>query len=253
VTAPLFLLDGIDPDATSVTLTGREGHHAADVRRLRVGEHVEVTDGHGLRLGCRVRVVARSQVELSVTSRRVDPEPCPRLEVAQALIKPDAAERALAGMTEVGVDAVWPWAAQRSIVTWHGDRVERGVRRWRSTLAEAAKQSRRSRLPVVADPVSTQQLAARVRDVDVALLLDGEADEPLAGVDVPREGTLLVIVGPEGGQTPAESDVLVSAGARRVHLGPTVLRSATAGTAAAAVLLSGTPRWMTRHEAVGAD
>ncbi len=87
----------------------------------------------------------------------------------------------------------------------------------------------------------------------MALLLDVAATEPLAGVQVPSEGTVLLVVGPEGGQTPQESAELVSAGARPVHLGPTVLRSATAGTAAAAVLLSGTRRWLTRHEEVWAD
>jgi 16S rRNA (uracil1498-N3)-methyltransferase len=252
VTAPLFLLEGVAPDAWRVSLSGREGHHAADVRRLRVGERVEVTDGRGTRLGCEVRAVARGQVDLEVTARRVEPEPSPRLEVAQALIKSDAAERALAGMTEVGVDAVWPWAAQRSVVTWDADRVERGVRRWRTIVAEAAKQSRRSRVPDVGVPLSTAQLAQRVREVDVALLLDVAGSEPLAAVEVATEATVLLIVGPEGGETPDESAALVAAGARPVHLGPTVLRSATAGTAAAAVLLSGTRRWLTRHEPVWA-
>jgi 16S rRNA (uracil1498-N3)-methyltransferase len=156
-------------------------------------------------------------------------------------------------MTEVGVDAVWPWAAQRCVVTWDAARIERGVRRWRTTLAEAAKQSRRSRVPEVAAPLSTAQLARRVREVEVAVLLDVAAVAPLAAVEVPAEGAVLVVVGPEGGHTPAEHDELVAAGARPVHLGPTVLRSATAGTAAAAVLLSGTRRWLTRHESVGAD
>lgn len=253
MTAPLFLLDGLAPDARRVSLSGREGHHAADVRRLRVGERVEVTDGRGTRLGCQVQAVARARVDLAVMARRVDPEPSPRLEVAQALIRPDSAERALAGMTEVGVDAVWPWAAQRSVVTWDADRVERGVRRWRTTLAEAAKQSRRSRVPDVSAPVSTAQLAERVGEVEVALLLDVAAPEPLARVEVPSDGTVLLVVGPEGGQTPQESAELTAAGARPVHLGPTVLRSATAGTAAVAVLLSGTRRWLTRHEEVWAD
>lgn len=253
MTVPLFLLDEVDVDSPTVTLSGREGHHAADVRRLRVGEQVEVTDGRGTRLACEVQAVARGQVDLAVTHRRVEPEPSPRLEVAQALIRPDAAERALAGMTEVGVDAVWPWAAQRCVVTWDAARIERGVRRWRTTLAEAAKQSRRSRVPEVAAPLSTAQLARRVREVEVAVLLDVAAVAPLAAVEVPAEGAVLVVVGPEGGHTPAEHDELVAAGALPVHLGPTVLRSATAGTAAAAVLLSGTRRWLTRHESVGAD
>lgn len=247
MTPPLFLVDHAQLDADLVVLAGRDGHHAADVRRLRVGEPVEVTDGSGARLRCRVRDVVRGQVTLTVEQRTHEPAPRPRVEVAQALIKHDAADRALAGMTEVGVDRIVPWAAHHCVVAWTGDRVQRGVRRWRSTVAEAAKQSRRAWLPEVTEPVSTVQLAERVRAADLALLLDVDGVRPLASVDVPDEATVLLVVGPEGGQTAQETSVLVDAGAQRVHLGPSVLRSATAATAATAALLSRTPRWMIRH------
>lgn len=247
MTPPLFLVDHAQLDADLVVLAGRDGHHAADVRRLRVGEPAEVTDGSGARLRCRVRDVVRGQVTLTVEQRTHEPAPLPRVEVAQALIKHDAADRALAGMTEVGVDRIVPWAAHHCVVAWTGDRVQRGVRRWRSTVAEAAKQSRRAWLPEVTEPVSTVQLAERVRAADLALLLDVDGVRPLASVDVPDEATVLLVVGPEGGQTAQETSVLVDAGAQRVHLGPSVLRSATAATAATAALLSRTPRWMIRH------
>lgn len=250
MTAPLFVVDPAQIDADTVLLDGREGHHAADVRRLRPGEAVEVTDGFGTRLTCHVRDVTRGQVTLDVLGRVHETAPRPRVEVAQALIKHDSAERALAGMTEVGVDAIIPWAARHCVVSWTGDRVERGLRRWRSTVAEAAKQSRRAWLPEVSDPVTTDQLAQRVGAVDLALLLDVDAADPLGTVEVPDDATVLLIVGPEGGLTHEESARVVHAGARPVHLGPSVLRSATAATAATAALLSRTPRWMSRrHEA----
>lgn len=246
MTSPLFLLDPEQLGGATVRLTGREGHHAADVRRLRVGEHVDVSDGVGTRLRCRVRAVARGDVELDVVDRRVEPPPRPRVTVAQALVKQEAAERALAGMTEVGVDAVIPWAARRSVVTWDAERVQRGVRRWRSTVAEAAKQSRRAWVPQVDDPLDTRALAARVRTVDVALLLDCSAAQSLTQVSVADASDVLLIVGPEGGLPGDELNELTTAGARPVHLGPSVLRSATAGTVAVAVLLSRTPRWATQ-------
>lgn len=246
MTAPLFLIDRERLDVDTVVLSGREGHHAADVRRLRAGEAVDVSDGAGLRLRCTVASTGRGEVTLRVESREHEPAAAPRLEVAQALIKQDAAERALATMTEVGVDAIRPWAAARSVVTWDDDRVERGRRRWRSTVAEAAKQSRRAWVPDVSGPLTTGGLVRRVREVDVAVLLDADAADPLGALDLDEATNLLIMVGPEGGQTEDETAALVAAGARRVHLGPTVLRSATAGTVAAAVVLARTPRWSTR-------
>lgn len=246
MTAPLFLVgrDGLSSD--TVLLSGREGHHAADVRRLRTGEKVDVSDGFGIRLGCRVVSTGRGEVVLAVESRLLEPAPVPRLVVAQALIKQDAAERALAAMTEVGVDAIIPWAAHRSVVTWDGERIARGLRRWRAGVVEAAKQSRRAWVPEVTTPVDSAGLSRRVGEAGLALLLDSAAADPLAEVGLSGVEDVLVIVGPEGGLTEEETTALRDAGARAVHLGPTILRSATAGTVAVAVALARTARWASR-------
>jgi 16S rRNA (uracil1498-N3)-methyltransferase len=248
VTPPLFLLDRASLSAPVIALSGREGHHAADVRRLRIGEVVDVSDGHGTRVRCRVRDVERSRVLLDVQARITEPRPRPWLVVAQALIKQDAAERAIAGMTEVGVDAIVPVTAERSVVTWADERVERGVRRWQAAAREAAKQARRAWVPQVADPCDLTELAARVRGADLALVLDAQAPVALGCLEVPDEGTVLLVVGPEGGLTDHEMATLEAAGARRAHLGPTVLRAATVGIAAAAVLLSRSQRWTIPHQ-----
>lgn len=243
MTAPLFLVDREHLHTDTVVVSGREGHHAADVRRIRAGERVDVSDGCGLRLGCRVVATSRAELTLSVESREFEAPPVPRILLAQALIKQDAAERALAAMTEVGVDAVVPWAAGHSVVTWDDQRVDRGLRRWRAGVAEAAKQARRAWVPEVSPPVDTDGLARRVRATGLTLLLDAEAAEPLATVDLDGFDDVLLVVGPEGGLTEGETAALSDAGARPVHLGPTILRSATAGAVAAAVVLARTPRW----------
>jgi 16S rRNA (uracil1498-N3)-methyltransferase len=77
----------------------------------------------------------------------------------------------------------------------------------------------------------------------VALLLHEEAADPLAAVAPPDAGEVLLVVGPEGGIAPGELAELAAAGARAVRMGPTVLRTSTAGAAAAAALLARTPRW----------
>lgn len=251
MTQAVFLTDPASAaeaaSAGSLVLAGREGHHAADVRRLRRGESVDVVDGEGRRLRCTVSEVSRAQVVLAVLDVHREPAPTPRLTVAQALVKHDAADRALSSMTEVGVDEVLPWTAERSVVTWDDSRVPRALARWRATVAEAAKQSRRAWVPRVPDPATTAGLLERVRAADVALLLDRDAPAPLADVDIDAASDVLLVVGPEGGLSPHETAALTEAGARPVHLGPTVLRSATAGAVAAAVLLSRSRRWMTRQ------
>ena len=103
-----------------------------------------------------------------------------RLVVAQALAKGDRAELAVEMLTEVGVDEVAPWQASRSVARWSADRVERGLARWRSTAREAAKQSRRLRVPEVSAPVGTTALAARLGAADLALVLHEDATEPIA-------------------------------------------------------------------------
>ncbi len=76
-----------------------------------------------------------------------------------------------------------------------------------------------------------------------AVVLDPDADTALGALPLPGSGEILLVVGPEGGISPAETDALTAAGAVAAHLGPTVLRASTAAAVAAAVLLSRLGRW----------
>ena len=228
---------------SALHLTGSEAHHAAVVRRLRRGEEVEVADGAGRRVVATVQLIERDRVDLLATEVRDEPDPQPRLHVVQALAKGERAELAVELLTEFGVDDITPWAAQRCIAVWRGDRAGKGAQRWRSTAREAGKQARRARFPVVHDLASTATVLALAGAADLALVLHESAEEPLTACTLPRGGTVLVVVGPEGGLTEGETDALTAAGARAVRLGPSVLRTSSAGAAAAAVIFAATGRW----------
>ncbi|MGF7233824.1 MAG: 16S rRNA (uracil(1498)-N(3))-methyltransferase [Frankia sp.] len=253
MTAPLFLADPL-PAAPSFTLAGPEGRHAATVRRLRAGERVDVTDGRGTLVACAVTSVGRDQLELAVERRTVIPEPAPRLVVVQALAKGERGELAVELLSEVGVDEIVPWAASRSIVRWDGDRGRRSLERWRSTAREAAKQSRRVWWPVIADLAGTRDVCARLAAAADPVVLHEEATGPLLPVARPapttaRGGTVVLVVGPEGGIAPDELAAFLASGARAAVVGPTVLRTSTAGAVAAALVLAASGRWTTAEPA----
>lgn len=226
-----------------IVLAGPEGRHAADVRRLTAGERADVTDGAGTLAECVVTGARRGVLELAVVGRRTVPPADPSLTVAQAIPKGDRGQLAVELMTEVGVDVVIPWTAQRCVVRWQGERGDRALDRWRSTAREAGKQARRSWFPEVTGPAGLAGLTGRVAGAGRAIVLDPDAAAALGEMPLPGSGEIMLIVGPEGGIAPAEADALASAGAAAAHLGPTVLRASTAGAVAAAVLLSRLGRW----------
>jgi 16S rRNA (uracil1498-N3)-methyltransferase len=240
---PVFFADPTDLASDLIVLAGPEGRHAADVRRLAAGERVDLTDGDGQVAECVVTRAQRGQLELAVRRRRVLPAPDPVLAVVQAIPKGERGQLAVELMTEAGVDVIVPWAAERCVARWQGERGERAVARWRSTAREAAKQARRSRVPEVTPPAGLGEVAVRAAQAARAFVLDPQAGELLSEAALPHSGEILVVVGPEGGITPAETGVLTEAGASAARLGPTVLRTSSAGMAAAAVLLSRAGRW----------
>lgn len=245
MTPPVFLVGTAELAADRVTVDGPEGRHAAVVRRLREGETVDLSDGLGLRARCTVAAVGKDHIVCAVVERREEPAPRPRLTVVQALPKGDRGELAVEMMTEAGVDAVVPWAAERSVTRWKGDRAAKALAKWRATAREAAKQARRGRLPEVAEPADRAAVAALLAGADLGVVLHEDGAARLAALDLPSgEGPgIVVVVGPEGGFSDAELDAFDAAGAVRALLGPSVLRTSTAGVAALAVLQSRTGRW----------
>jgi 16S rRNA (uracil1498-N3)-methyltransferase len=213
------------------------------VLRLAAGQRLDLTDGAGTRAECVVTEVRPGAVQLAVLARSAEPAPQPSVAVVQAIPKGDRGELAVETMTEVGVDVVIPWSAEHCVVRWRGDKAAKGAARWRSTALAAAKQSRRAWFPEVTEVAATGAVLDRVRRASLALLLDPDAPDPLTALTPPAAGEVVLIVGPEGGISPAEAGELTAAGAVGARLGPTVLRASSAGAVAAAVLLSQSGRW----------
>jgi 16S rRNA (uracil1498-N3)-methyltransferase len=244
-------------------VTGAEARHAVTVSRLSVGEPVRVGNGAGLVASGIVTATVPGEFRFEVDAVAEIPRPSPAIWLAQALAKGDRDELAIQAATELGVDGVIPWTAARSISRWEGSKVAKGQERWSAVVREATKQSARAWLPEVAPLVSTKQLAA-LGETAMLVVLDPLAELGLTGVALrqaqapgqaqgPEQAQgpgaqipgpdIVLIVGPEGGISPAEFDLLYAAGAIGARLGAGILRTSTAGPAAIAVLSAKLGRW----------
>jgi 16S rRNA (uracil1498-N3)-methyltransferase len=239
-----FLLD--DPatqqPGDAVVLTGAEAHHAATVRRVRVGEEVTIGDGRGAWLTGECESVAPREVVVRVVARTDAAAPRPRIVLVQALAKGDRDELAVQAATELGVDEIVPWQAARSISRWDSAKAEKGRARWAAIVREAGKQAHRAWLPGVSAIATTADLARRAATATV-LVLEPTSRTPLSSLRFDGADEIVLVVGPEGGITPEELGTLNAAGATSVRLGDTVLRTSTAGPAALAVVSASLGRW----------
>ena len=248
MSAALFYVEALPPVGELAVVDGDEGFHAANVRRIRPGEELDLSDGAGAVAHCVIEEATKGKLSARVVSVRAVAAPAPPVTVVQALPKSDRSELAVELATEAGADEFLAWQAQRCVARWDGaDRIDKGLRRWRAVARSASRQSRRAHIPAVTDAVSTVELVQRINGVvasgGVVLALHESATEPLADVPVDGANSLVLIVGPEGGIGDDELGDLQAAGAMPVRLGPTVLRTSTAAAVALGALGVLTSRW----------
>jgi 16S rRNA (uracil1498-N3)-methyltransferase len=241
----LFYVDALPPIGDLAVVDGDEGFHAANVRRIRVGEELDLGDGEGTVAHCVVEDVAKGRLTAKVLDRRTVPVASPSVTVVQALPKSDRSELAVELATEAGADEFVAWQASRCVARWESSaKADKGLRRWAAVARSAARQSRRPYIPSVSGVLSTPELVQRVNDsAATALVLHESATTKLAKVPVAQADSLLLIVGPEGGIADDEIAALTSAGATAVQLGPSVLRTSTAAAVALGALGVLTSRW----------
>ena len=203
-------------DLEDPRLAVADHHHLERVLRLAVGDAVTVSDGRGGWRACRFG----AELE-PIGPVVVDPAPEPPVSVAFAIVKGDRPEWAVQKLTEVGVDRIIAFTADRSVVRWAGERAERHIERLRRIAREAAMQSRRTRLPVVEGVATFAEVSGRPG----AALADGNGRAPCLD-------HTLVLIGPEGGWSDSERGLDLP----HIRLGETVLRAETAAVAAGVLL-----------------
>lgn len=224
-------------------LAGAEAKHAVSVKRMTVGEAIAVSDGTGKKIRGSVSKIGKDTLEIIVESVENIEPPKTKLYLVQALAKGDRDELAIQASTELGVYAVIPWQAERSVSIWKAEKKLKGQLRWQSIVSEAAKQSLRALSPKVEPLLNTEELVPRLQDLDLVLVLDPTASASLTEVKIPVQGRIAIVVGPEGGISDNELAGFEKAGFTRVHLGQGILRTSTAGMAVISYLQSSLGDW----------
>lgn len=252
MTSPIFYIDGFDQDLSALPLTARltgdEAHHALNVKRLKVGEGILISDGRGVKLSGVVSEI-EDDVLVATLDQVVENVQDFSLVLVQALAKNDRDLLAIEMSTELGITEVVPWEADRSIVRWKGNRAEKAHQKWQNTVRAAAKQARRGLIPGVSPLLKFGALAQQISDWTDSglkvLILHEDAQLKLSQVldGAAQAAGYVFVVGPEGGISPQELDFFEKAGAQVLSLGHEVLRSSTAGAAVLSAINYSSGRW----------
>lgn len=269
MTAPLFhlapgRLDAAEPGST-IMLDGAEGHHAATVMRLGSGEAVQLSDTRSRRAEGVVVAVETGQLQVQIAAVSTEEPPLPHLVLVQALAKDRRDLQAVESATELGVEAVIPWQAERSVARWKPGREAKKHAEWVNTVTTAAKQTRRTAIPEVRPLHSTAQYVQAhgekgrgEKGQRVGVVVLHEAEEIALQTVLQELGVLQdfgapqgqrpldelhLVIGPEGGISDRELQLLTAASARTARLGHHVLRSSSAGPAAIAATQLLLGRW----------
>ncbi|MDQ3766319.1 MAG: 16S rRNA (uracil(1498)-N(3))-methyltransferase [Actinomycetota bacterium] len=220
----------------SVTLPPGESHHAVKVLRMKPGDQVSVLDGAGRLARCSVEKIIGDRLIATVRQVERQPRPHPALAVYQGAAKGGVLDDVVERLGELGAAEFWAFGSARTVVRWTPDKLERMTDRWRARARSAAKLSGSAWVTDVGGFLGWDELTSKLSGERTALVLWEQASEPLRDHLPSDPDRIALVVGPEGGLTPAEAEGLAAAGARPVSLGARILRTENAAVVATAAI-----------------
>jgi 16S rRNA (uracil1498-N3)-methyltransferase len=226
--------------ADEVAITGPDARHIGRVLRLGPGDEIIVVDAAGRVGRAAVTAVTADTVLASVRETlAAGHEPPVSVWLAQGLPKGDKLEYIVQKAVELGAAGIMPLACENCTVRYDAARQGSRRQRWQKIAAEAAKQCGRGAVPAVAKVATlAEALAGAGEDTEIIMLYEGAGGEPLRGILAGcAASSYLLLVGPEGGFSPAEAELCRRRGARVATLGPRILRTETAAVAALSIVL----------------
>lgn len=236
-----FFVDRSQISGEVVTISGEDLKHIKNVLRLKAGEEVSICDGKENDYVAVIESIDSQEVLLSIVDSFKSKGEAPiKLKLYQGLPKGDKMELIVQKCTELGVSEIVPMATKRAVVKLSDEKkISKKLERWQKIAEEAAKQSKRGRIPLVDRLVTLKEAVAELGEDELALMLyESEIENSLKKALREYDGKAVsVFVGPEGGFEESEAEMLEAAGAKVVSLGNRILRTETAGLAVAAVIM----------------
>jgi len=231
-----FFCPGPLQAGVEIALPREVAHHAGRVLRLALGDEVVLFDGSGAEFAaCLTALGAQARARIGARREPLRESPL-QLTLVQALASGDKMDWVIQKAVELGVAAVIPVAAERSVLKLAGERAEKRLAHWRQVVVAACEQCGRNRLPEVADILPLARYLAGPREGVLRLLLDPlAAGRRLADLARPA-GPVHLLIGPEGGWSETELAAARAAACTPIRLGPRVLRTESAGLAVSAAL-----------------
>ena len=235
MSAPRFYLDQPLAPGARFSLPPGPARHAARALRLAADDAITLFNGRGGEYAARIERIHKDEVAVSITGF-VDIECESRLRVvlAQGISSGERMDYTLQKAVELGIAAIQPISAKRSVVKLAGERADKRVAHWQGVAASACEQCGRNQVPAVAAPLTLANWLGHQKG-ERLLFLSPLAETRLADLPAPTAMDYLV-AGPEGGFEDDEMGALHAAGAIAVRLGPRVLRTETAALAALAAM-----------------
>ena len=223
-------------DGEELCLDGEQGHYLSRVLRLKPGSEVLLFDGSGYEYPSLVTEVHRKRVLLRPgTAILRDIESPLQIRLVQGISRGERMDFVIQKATELGVHRISPVLTEFSVVKLQADRASRRLLHWNKIAQSACEQCGRSKIPVIDEPSVLHDFLRGSTSAQSRLLLQPSATTSLHEIGRP-ESAIDLLIGPEGGISDTETEMLFDAGFKAVSLGPRVLRTETAALAAVAIL-----------------
>lgn len=229
---PRFYCPAPLPTSSRFDLPAEAAHHAARVLRLRVGDAVEIFDGTGAACLGEIEEISGKRVTVShAQAAHQSRESALHTILAQALCSSEKMDWVIQKATELGVTEIQPLATERSVAKLSAERAEKRAEHWQQVAISACEQCGRNVMPIIHTPLDIQAWLQQQRNLTHSkFILLPEGAQSLQAQTFPQESVVLMI-GAEGGFSPAESASALLCGFTPIKMGARVMRTETAAIA----------------------
>jgi 16S rRNA (uracil1498-N3)-methyltransferase len=236
-----FFVDAADVQGNIIYIRSKEDiKHISKVLRMKEGDKLEISDCSQWEYDAQIEFIEQDVIELSVINKQeFEREPQVRVTLFQGIPKQAKMETIVQKCVELGIDSIVPVFMDRTVVVDKGN-FGKKIQRWQKVSDEAVKQCKRGIIPEVSDSLKTKEAIEQFDEFDLVLFPYENEEGKTIKDELKNCGdvkNIAVIIGPEGGFSDEEAELIVAAGGKSVSLGKTTLRTETAGMAAIAMIM----------------